>query len=373
MSSSTDPGSQTFIERCRIQDNGHCGLFVAGPPFTVRSSMITGNTMQTGDGAAGIYADAWCRLHNNTISDNESGAGVFLQSSPSDEALQLHNNIITGNGGAGIDASLVLGPLWTNYNDVWNNSGGNYDNVANPGDRAISEDPRFVGSGDYHLTEGSPCIGAGENSYVPGLDPRDVDGEDRIQQSTVDLGPMKPNGYPSRKDSILPKSVPAVVWVGLRDGSWVVVPPGALSATTTITIEKLENTDENLDAAIYDIGPDGLAFLIPINIYLPYPVDEIPPEADQTETVGLYYDETEGRWVGTGSTLDTARHEVCITTDHFSLFSVAWPGSNARYYEERVAAGDHGEKRVPYYFQGESEWCVYTCVAMYLKAPWDGL
>lgn len=53
------------------------------------------------------------------------------------------------------DVSLTLF-----YNDVW---GAKYDYYrCSPGKNDISEDPQFVGDGDYHLKPASPCIDAGD-------------------------------------------------------------------------------------------------------------------------------------------------------------------------------------------------------------------
>ena len=50
----------------------------------------------------------------------------------------------------------------------------------------ISRDPGFV-DGSFHLLQSnSPCINAGNNSYV--TSPTDIDGNPRIKGSTVDIG-----------------------------------------------------------------------------------------------------------------------------------------------------------------------------------------
>lgn len=56
----------------------------------------------------------------------------------------------------------------------------------------ITNDPQFVGASDYRLQVGSPCIDAGNNSYMPAspdLDgvPRPLDG-DNDETNTVDMG-----------------------------------------------------------------------------------------------------------------------------------------------------------------------------------------
>jgi hypothetical protein len=41
---------------------------------------------------------------------------------------------------------------------------------------------------DYHLQAGSPCIDAGDPSYVPDIDERDVYGGPRIIRGRIDIG-----------------------------------------------------------------------------------------------------------------------------------------------------------------------------------------
>ena len=63
---------------------------------------------------------------------------------------------------------------------------GNIDDSNN----CIFVDPLFVNpaNGDLHLQSGSPCIDAGNNSYVPAGVTTDLDGNPRIVNGTVDIG-----------------------------------------------------------------------------------------------------------------------------------------------------------------------------------------
>jgi hypothetical protein len=58
------------------------------------------------------------------------------------------------------------------------------------GDSNIDVNPLFVNprEGDYHLSAGSPCIDAGDNSAVPVSLLTDLDGKDRIVNGRVDMG-----------------------------------------------------------------------------------------------------------------------------------------------------------------------------------------
>ncbi|GAB4273433.1 MAG: hypothetical protein Kow0092_28770 [Deferrisomatales bacterium] len=108
---------------------------------------------------------------NNTVVNNRYDGIWCYRSSPT-----VKNNIFTGNG-FGIAASHGAAAPKISYNDVWGN-GDDYNSqsggVAAPGPGDISADPMFAdaGSGDYHLSEGSPCIDAGDPN--PAYD--DLDG-----------------------------------------------------------------------------------------------------------------------------------------------------------------------------------------------------
>jgi len=54
------------------------------------------------------------------------------------------------------------------------------------GEGNIDQDPHFLGVGDAHLAEGSPCIDAGDNS-APAVPPIDIDGQERILDGDGDL------------------------------------------------------------------------------------------------------------------------------------------------------------------------------------------
>jgi hypothetical protein len=72
------------------------------------------------------------------------------------------------------------------YNDVWNNTGGDYFDVT-PGPHDISADPLLVDptNGDYHLAPGSPCIDAGDPLNYP---PTDFEGDPRPNGVAPDIG-----------------------------------------------------------------------------------------------------------------------------------------------------------------------------------------
>lgn len=99
-------------------------------------------------------------FYNNVV-DSSGDDGIRLYSGF--EGCTIENNIIVNNAGYGIAQRTGTGDV--EYNDVWNNTRGNYLNLS-AGTGAISSDPQFVGvvSGnpyDYHLKWNSLCLGAG--------------------------------------------------------------------------------------------------------------------------------------------------------------------------------------------------------------------
>lgn len=180
-------GTPCVLERCFVQNNGGCGIYATGLAFSALDSVITGNAAGLTDRGAGVMAGVACALENNTIADNTGGAGIFL-AAPAGSRASVHNNILVQNGGAGLDASQSFGTLEIDYNDAWENVGGNYIGVGQPGVNAVSIDPVFAAAGDYHLARVSQCINAGSNVFAQAAGRLDIDGETRIQRGTTEIG-----------------------------------------------------------------------------------------------------------------------------------------------------------------------------------------
>jgi hypothetical protein len=80
--------------------------------------------------------------------------------------------------------------LWGNGGYDLSNASATYSVIGTGelvGEGNISVDPMFVGDGDYHLQDGSPCIDAGSNSALA-LPDTDKDGNPRIIGYAVDMG-----------------------------------------------------------------------------------------------------------------------------------------------------------------------------------------
>jgi len=139
--------------------------------YNTSMSSLTNNLIysnSSGQRGGGVIANkAEVQIFNNTITDNtadDTGGGIAFVTNSN---ISFKNNIVANNTRRGIFSDGTSQVLIT-YNDVWNNTGGNYDGLS-PGYGDISEDPLFIGGVpfDYHLSPGSPCIDAGDPADTP--------------------------------------------------------------------------------------------------------------------------------------------------------------------------------------------------------------
>ena len=168
---------------------------------TITTCIITGNTSAEGGGIC--CSNSSPVITNCVIAENTSDAdgGGILCSGPSSPIIM--NCTITDNTanvfGGGISYDSSSSPTVTNC-IVWGNSPDSirgdtgsatvtYCDVqgpdTHPGEGNINNAPLFVGSGDYHLTEESPCKDAGTSTGAPDTD---IDGGSRPQGAGFDIG-----------------------------------------------------------------------------------------------------------------------------------------------------------------------------------------
>ncbi len=221
-SSPTITNNIVTLNHSPMKDTGDIAGYGGGIGCVESNAIITRNTITMNDGYAGggilIYIGK-AEIANNLIYANTAtvGGGVVLLGGG-----QLLNNTITGNGAdaagniyAVSDASagqcIVLsniicnaasgGGLYLNsndnittiaYNNVWQNTGGNYtSNTDQTGINGnISADPLFVdaGNNNYHLQDGSPCINLGDPNYQATEGESDFYGELRVFAGRIDIG-----------------------------------------------------------------------------------------------------------------------------------------------------------------------------------------
>lgn len=165
------------ISSCLIKDNsasylaGGISTFLGGNVF---SCTVTGNT--AGESAGGIYGehqDGWGGdpvLVANTIFWNNSATSDPEVVTNENQNIFFYHNAVR-------DLDQVS---WGNVIQE--------DNIDLETDNAAAGGPAFTdpGNGDYTLTEISPCLNTGDNSYVTEDD--DLAGNPRIQGWAVDMG-----------------------------------------------------------------------------------------------------------------------------------------------------------------------------------------
>lgn len=189
---------------------------------TIHNNLIFENSAYLGGGLV-TFAGT---IYNNTIVRNDCdygtttgvglgtgmGGNLYLVAAPEFGYARVFNNIICEAGSGG-------GMFWegdiefasVTFNNVWGNSSGEYgrldpqngspmfggdaDQTGNKGN--ISEDPMFFASmsKNFHLTLDSPCINAGDPDFVPPANQTDIDGDQRIYASRIDMGADEYVGY----------------------------------------------------------------------------------------------------------------------------------------------------------------------------------
>ncbi|MFH1422126.1 MAG: choice-of-anchor Q domain-containing protein, partial [Planctomycetota bacterium] len=174
--------SNVTLFNCNISDNrvttsGGAGLCVySSTNVTVTNCTITNNT--TGGRGGGLTSyESTTNLYNTIIWANSASIGKQINTWDSNSTVNLYNCDYANN---------LL--------DMLNISGlGEFTPVS-----CINSDPRFVNqwsNGDYHLRSSSPCIDAGNNSFITNISTLlgdipvvDLDDNPRIINGIVDIG-----------------------------------------------------------------------------------------------------------------------------------------------------------------------------------------
>ena len=119
--------------------------------------------------------------------------------------------------------------------------------------------------------------------------------------------------------------------VSLEGGAEIEVPAGAVQPNAdgsvkkvpvTITKDPPQSVSLRSDLAsvgpVYQLGPDGVTFAVPVRIALP-----IPEGVDPARVRGLTtLDRATGKWVGVPGAVDAEARKVSAETAHFSSWSV---------------------------------------------------
>jgi hypothetical protein len=132
---------------------------------SVGSDAVVRNNVVVGNGATGYYVGDRDPVIENNVFHGNPGKGLFFLRDYGNP--RLSGNIITENGGYGIDCYTGFSGVMR-YNDVWGNAGGDYSDSCVAGEGDISRDPLFVDAGRRHfsLSPLSPAVDAGDTSLL---------------------------------------------------------------------------------------------------------------------------------------------------------------------------------------------------------------
>ncbi|UCD74173.1 MAG: right-handed parallel beta-helix repeat-containing protein [Phycisphaerales bacterium] len=199
--------SSPTVSRCVFVDNSAAwggGICNQGGSPTVIACTFTDNSASYGDGGGMFNSGDSSIIVNCSLAGNAANYGGGIASSSS--ASTICNCTFTGNTanvGAGICTKLgspliVNCILWGDIGTEISCLGGDpevrYCNVQGGygGNGNIDADPMFADPdvGDFHLSPGSPCIDAGDNTAVPDGVMTDLDGKPRFldDEDTEDTG-----------------------------------------------------------------------------------------------------------------------------------------------------------------------------------------
>jgi hypothetical protein len=198
-------GSSPTVRNCIIRDNwaGCWGAAVCcsfGSSPTISNTMIVNNFADDDGGAVFAWSESHPVIINSIIANNEAnvvGGGIATFGG----GMEVINSVIANNH-AGF-GSGVYGWNATLINSVvWNNSGaaqidgspqveyslveGGFEGPGN-----FDDDPMFVDpdNGDFHLLPESPLVDAGSPFFKPPAGAVDIDGQPRLMNGRVDIGP----------------------------------------------------------------------------------------------------------------------------------------------------------------------------------------
>ncbi|GMV36949.1 MAG: hypothetical protein AMXMBFR61_14570 [Fimbriimonadales bacterium] len=195
-------GATAVLQHCVVRYGGYydkgsiAGYQVAS--VTLRNSVVE-RSLRSGvyidQGSATTVTDSVFWQNTGTALEIALCSDALISNvslAKNQQAIATYSSTVTvANTIAAYNTSGILrsgGTLNLVNNCVYGNTNYNYSGVS-PGSSDISVDPKFwnLALGDLHLKDGSPCVDAGDDSFVqPGQ--TDIDGQLRIYGPRVDIG-----------------------------------------------------------------------------------------------------------------------------------------------------------------------------------------
>jgi len=272
------------LRNCILRNNKTTGaavlLFtgVAGSSrkITIDNCLIINNECAVSPLVTQITANALVDIINSTFANNYStatGVGYVVGINTSTGVtLNLINSIIYGNNTADQVATSVASTAATKilYNNAWDVAPGNgtrannilltsspfvdatpFAGISNGTDKLFSA----IDTSDFSLKSGSPCINAGNNSYVTAA--TDLACRTRILDTTVDLGCYEYS---------INTSTPNVSISGLKvAGSEITLPENSIGRTIRIfNANGMEINNFVANSTVFNLHKKGV-FMIKID------------------------------------------------------------------------------------------------------------
>ena len=197
------------------------GLYIDSGTATVINSLFTGNTVPA--------------------SHEGYGGGIARRGG----SISVRNSIVWGNS-AKTSSPQIYWPESVTYSDV---EGG----VAGTGN--INLDPQLTGN--YHISAGSPCIDAGDNTDVPSGVITDLDGNARFldDPATTDTGSGTPPIVDMGPYEYQGTVVPDLIISKSHTGNFT---QGQVGAIYIITVSNAGNGPTSGTVTVTDTLPTGL-------------------------------------------------------------------------------------------------------------------
>ncbi|NPD46589.1 MULTISPECIES: right-handed parallel beta-helix repeat-containing protein [unclassified Lentimicrobium] len=176
---------QYIVSNCKFYSNeatGPGGAVSSHGSARIENCLFVGNESEQDGG--GLYVRIyWAYEKKNRVNNctffNNTGANVnsmFINSDNPSVPVKITNSILWGS-----DSNPQIGSNNPDNIDItYSNIKGDYEGIGN-----IDDDPQLTM--DYHLAGNSPSLNTG-NNYVENLPEFDLDGNDRIICSAVDMG-----------------------------------------------------------------------------------------------------------------------------------------------------------------------------------------
>jgi hypothetical protein len=103
----------------------------------------------------------------------------------------------------------------------------------------------------------------------------------------------------------------------------LIIPAGALSSNTTISIQPITNLAQGGAGKAYNFEPSGIKFQQPVQLVFHYSDKEM--NGDSPQLMGIAYQDEKGSWYGIRNLkLDTDVKTITGNINHFSGWSLRW-------------------------------------------------